>query len=132
MDVQAAIFGAGCFATPNLACSVSGAGEPIMRAALARTIVSAIADEGEDGDVHAVLEHSLTRFGGQRDGNAGVLLLAQGRLWCAFTTESMALAWASSAHPKPKAKILRRPASSDSRAGTTVYITSFSLHDTGD
>jgi len=47
---------------------------------------------------------------------AGILLLiAEGvdnvvaRLWCAFTTPSMAIAYASLKSPKPKALILRQP-----------------------
>ncbi|KZP34356.1 N-terminal nucleophile aminohydrolase [Athelia psychrophila] len=135
---EAAIFGAGCFAAHAIACSVSGAGEPITRAALARTIVTAIsplhisagADEGSDSDidVHGALETALS----QLHADAGVLLLAQGRVWCAFTTESMAVAWTSGASKqKAKAKILRRSAGPGAGHSTEarVYITSFPLDD---
>ncbi|KAF5380495.1 hypothetical protein D9615_004576 [Tricholomella constricta] len=37
------------------------------------------------------------------------------RLWCAFTTSSMAIAYASSVNPNPKAQILRRTKTMDSR-----------------
>lgn len=120
---------------------MSGAGEPITRAALARAIVTAIsplhasADADGDGesdiDVHTTLETALTEL----RADAGVLLLAQGRVWCAFTTESMAVAWTSRASKhKVKAKILRRTAgqgaSHKRNTGMKVYITSFPLDDT--
>ncbi|PCH43775.1 N-terminal nucleophile aminohydrolase [Wolfiporia cocos MD-104 SS10] len=119
---EAAHYGAGCWAkhalrlnSISVACSVSGAGEYIIKAALAKTVCDAIATSDGD-DTHDILQRTLA---GQPDGsfNAGVLLLvrqheAQGsttsRLWCAFTTESMAIAYASSLDRKPRALVLRK------------------------
>ncbi|KAI0675308.1 nucleophile aminohydrolase [Trametes maxima] len=114
---EAAIYGAGCWATANTACSVSGAGEYITRAALARKICEEI-EAGEDGDTHEILERVLgpkfCRLYSKREEHspqAGILLLVKERsdvgnqlkprLWCAFTTESMAVGYASTFCPKP-------------------------------
>ncbi|KII92793.1 hypothetical protein PLICRDRAFT_37586 [Plicaturopsis crispa FD-325 SS-3] len=153
---EAAVFGAGCWAQQDgqergMACSVSGAGEHIVRCGLARAIGdslrhapsheshapeppphsnvqdddsdidSKVDDEDAEPDTHAILERILveqfwhpTRACGEPAPNAGVLLLTKepdqkARLWCAFTSESMAVAYASSDNPTPKAMILRRP-----------------------
>ncbi|KAH7913905.1 nucleophile aminohydrolase [Hygrophoropsis aurantiaca] len=151
---EAAIFGAGCWAEQSLtsnhgmACSISGAGEHIIRTCLARSIGDALrppeASPAEiDIDTHEVLHRVITHHfekatkdRGEHTPNAGVLLLtkevgsdgaARPRLWCAFTTESMAVAYASSTQPKPKSSILRRPKRSGSTDASSVYITSIPL-----
>ncbi|TFK73923.1 N-terminal nucleophile aminohydrolase [Pluteus cervinus] len=147
---QAATFGAGCWAqhTPNkcgMACSVSGAGEEIMRTSLAQQLASAIETASESGDVHEILKGvmeekfaGIHRSRGQSHPNAGLVLLTaenegeeepRVRLWCAFTTESMAIAYASSRHPVPKAKVLRRGPEKNiaTTDGLHLYITSFSI-----
>ncbi|KAI0930272.1 hypothetical protein AcV5_007034 [Taiwanofungus camphoratus] len=145
---QAAVYGAGCWAKQPLAvsargvaCSVSGAGEYIIRSLLAKSIGDAVY-ESDRGDTHSDIQQvldnhfSTVRHGNdQRESSAGLLLLLkeQGafsdvipRLWCAFTTESMAVAYASSLDPKPKALILRRP--EQYRTDTSsVYITALPL-----
>ncbi|KAI0645701.1 nucleophile aminohydrolase [Trametes meyenii] len=139
---EAAIYGAGCWATTNTACSVSGAGEYITRASLARTICEAIEADGEDGDTHEVLQrvigkqfYQLCSKRGEHPPQAGILLLVKEhdgenqlkpRLWCAFTTESMAVGYASTFSPKPIAIILRRPAPAPGDRAS-VYITALPL-----
>ncbi|KAJ7594287.1 nucleophile aminohydrolase [Mycena floridula] len=125
---EGATFGAGCWAenykpsTTRLkasACSLSGAGEQIIRTDLARSLGTDLGQE--DIDVHQVLQLLLQdKFwkpcieGGDVQPNAGVLLLTlddedKPRLWCAFTTPSMAIAYVSSTGlGKPTAMILRR------------------------
>ncbi|KAJ7268756.1 nucleophile aminohydrolase [Mycena haematopus] len=158
---EAAVYGAGCWARApvddpeqkrklGMACSVSGAGEYIVRANLARTISGALNDaskdeDEEDMDVHAILQrvlaeefwipaHSLT----SADPSAGVVLLTTeedaagevvARLWCAFTTPSMAIAYASSDNPLGKALILRRPKSVESRPNDRprIFVTGIAL-----
>ncbi|KAK7687047.1 hypothetical protein QCA50_009547 [Cerrena zonata] len=146
---EAAMFGAGCWAehySPGIpafsisaaACSVTGAGEYIMRSILAKTICERLLAGVED--VHEVLEQVLNKFHtqcqalGEADAQVGVLLLVKEaddtgsvipRLWCAFTTESMALAYATSSNPEPKATILRRPTRTTSSA--KIYITTLPL-----
>ncbi|KAI0706840.1 nucleophile aminohydrolase [Cerioporus squamosus] len=56
---EAAIYGAGCWATRSVACSVSGAGEYITRMSLARTICDAVEAAGDDGDTHELLRRLL-------------------------------------------------------------------------
>ncbi|KAH9892580.1 N-terminal nucleophile aminohydrolase [Cubamyces lactineus] len=140
---EAAIYGAGCWATPHTACSVSGAGEYITRAALARTVCEAVEAAGDDGDIHSILDailgeqfHRVCLQRGETSPQAGVLLLVKEldddghqkpRLWCAFTTESMAIGYASSSSPKPSAMILRRPART-SGTSASVYIAALPLH----
>ncbi|KIJ68067.1 hypothetical protein HYDPIDRAFT_107683 [Hydnomerulius pinastri MD-312] len=104
-----------------MACSISGAGEHITRAGLARSIGGAVrAAKGSqrqhdpEVDVRDLLARTLAehlRTRGEPSPNAGVLLMTKeaqedsdviARLWCAFTTESMAIAYASSEKPVPK------------------------------
>ncbi|KAF9469911.1 nucleophile aminohydrolase [Collybia nuda] len=153
---EAAVFGAGCWvhqsteAGMGIACSVSGVGEYITRAALARTIGENFAShmsEGIDFSPHDILhkvimdnfwQPSVRRGILQLD--VGVLLLAseldkdgnvKARLWCAFTTPSMAIAYASSKNPKPKAVILRRPTGIPvpirNNNSSQIFITAISL-----
>ncbi|KAF8135751.1 nucleophile aminohydrolase [Boletus edulis] len=139
---EAAAFGAGCWAEQSqdgrtgMACSISGAGEHIMRTGLARTI----ADMNAEVDVHELLINTLsTHFHGDTYPNLGVLLMTkeaeesgESRLWCAFTTQSMAIAYANSETLTPKAKILRRPKTSQPDLATNaspVYITALPLHE---
>lgn len=51
------------------------------------------------------------------------------RLWCAFTTASMAIGYASSEKPKPKAVILRHPNPNAHGSGgkAQIYVTSLSI-----
>ncbi|KAI0775717.1 nucleophile aminohydrolase [Trametes elegans] len=139
---EAAIYGAGCWATQRTACSVSGAGEYIARANLARTICEATESAGEDEDTHAILEkilgerfHKLCSECGETSPQAGVILVekeidddgrVKPRLWCAFTTESMAIGYATGPSTKPRATILRRPAH-PSGNGHSVYIAALPL-----
>ncbi|KAI0812417.1 nucleophile aminohydrolase [Irpex lacteus] len=123
---EAAMFGAGCWAQQvadrGIACSISGSGEYIARMMLAKTVGEAILADS-DPDVHEILEHTLGDFyamcrdRGETEPSTGILLVVQepgedgesiARLWCAFTTESMAIAYGSSTGPKIKATILRR------------------------
>ncbi|KZT08342.1 N-terminal nucleophile aminohydrolase [Laetiporus sulphureus 93-53] len=146
---EAAVYGAGCWAREcssetigGVTCSVSGAGEDIIRAALAKTICDAL--ETSEGDrTHAVVQSILAdrlnavRAGEEiREAETGLLLLVKERdmhdhriiprLWCAFTTESMAIAYASSLDPRPKALVLRR-SSADRINGRPFYITALPL-----
>ncbi|KAJ7838696.1 asparaginase [Mycena leptocephala] len=160
---EAAVFGAGCWAQApeststggrrrrmGMACSVSGAGEYIVRANLARSIADALnkasdAAEDVDVDVHEVLQRVLaeefwipSRSPSNPDPSAGVILLTieededgelTARLWCAFTTPSMAIAYATSENPNGKALILRRPTAIESRANDRprIFVTGFSF-----
>jgi len=150
---EAAVFGAGCWAqqssecaSQGMACSVSGLGEHIIRYSLARSIGDELLvdKKGTDLDTHAILQKVLDnkfwkpcRNRGEPNPDAGVLMLTKEddgagrtipRLWCAFTTASMAIAYASSTAPKPKTLILRRPVGSHSgRHGPSAFITAFSL-----
>ncbi|KAI6169400.1 nucleophile aminohydrolase [Pisolithus thermaeus] len=148
---EAAIFGAGCWAQQpsngktGVACSISGTGEHIIRVGLARAIGDTFhLSENQEGiDVHDLLLNLLTeRFYRPAVGysiprpNAGVLLLtaesgnSKPRLWCAFTAEGMAIAYASSEKPIPKATILRRPhitSRPDVPGKQSVYITALSM-----
>ncbi|KAF8973118.1 nucleophile aminohydrolase, partial [Flammula alnicola] len=120
---EATIFGAGCWATRSMACSVSGTGEHIVRENLARKIGEALQPIGHDGeedlekDPHDVLNRVLVDFWdscrrqGEEFPSVGVILLTASkngegkssvRLWCAFTTPSMAVGYASTANPKAK------------------------------
>ncbi|KAF8639581.1 hypothetical protein AX17_001483 [Amanita inopinata Kibby_2008] len=154
---EATIYGTGCWAQKGAACSVSGyvesrvsgtilitssgAGEHIMRAMLARSIGEALSSS-EDIDPHDILFRTLVdRFWipckdrGEINPNAGVLLLTKdedtnsAKLWCAFTTPSMAIAYATTANPMPKAFILRRPQEVEKQSSDKprVYITAFGL-----
>ncbi|KAF8904472.1 asparaginase [Gymnopilus junonius] len=129
---EAAIFGAGCWATQvpsgfeGMACSISGTGEHIIRENLAAKLGSAMApSKAADGkqvdtDPHEILSRVLHEFWescrerGVENPAVGVLLLVSEdesfvRLWCGFTTASMAIGYASSESGKPKAFILRHP-----------------------
>ncbi|KAI0093267.1 nucleophile aminohydrolase [Irpex rosettiformis] len=118
---EAAMFGAGCWAQQvkdsgserGVACSISGSGEYITRMMLAKTIGEAIIGN-PDPDVHQILTGVLEDFHcdrGEAEPSAGVLLVVQEpneeggyipRLWCAFTTESMAVAYGTSSSQKLK------------------------------
>ncbi|KAI0743546.1 nucleophile aminohydrolase [Daedaleopsis nitida] len=177
---EAAIHGAGCWATATVACSVSGAGEYITRMSLARTICEAVEATNETEDIHDVLQRvlgseffKLCAQRGELSPQAGVLLLVKEcddggheqphytrkshpkprtssmqfapnfpcaprksprlvfrtRLWCAFTTESMAIGVASSLSQKPSAAVLRRPPRAPGNGeGPAVYIAAVPLH----
>ncbi|KAI0254047.1 nucleophile aminohydrolase [Lactifluus subvellereus] len=124
---EAAVFGAGCWAERlagggrSVACSVSGQGELIVQSSLAKALAERIAAAATaDGDTHDILQSVLVHqfYGkwhrqGEYQPEVGVLLLTQDvdgdegtttRLWCAFTTQSMAVAYASTRHPKPKVR----------------------------
>ncbi|KJA20720.1 hypothetical protein HYPSUDRAFT_141856 [Hypholoma sublateritium FD-334 SS-4] len=139
---EAAVYGAGCWATDRMACSVSGTGEHIVRANLARKIGEALRSARDKGgeDPHDVLDSVLIEFWescceqGEVSPSVGVILLVDAgddsavRMWCAFTTPSMAVGYASTESPKPKAIIFRHP--SPHGAGHTrpqIFITSLSL-----
>ncbi|KAH7929843.1 N-terminal nucleophile aminohydrolase [Leucogyrophana mollusca] len=154
---EAAIYGAGCWAQQSAdgndaelrripTNTATGAGEHIIRTGLARSIGDAFRVPGPPGievDTHEILRHILvdhfqtpTRARGECSPNAGVLLLTKEvddegrvkpRLWCAFTTESMAVAYASSGQPKPKSYILRRPKGLASSGTSSLYITALPL-----
>ncbi|KAJ3555771.1 hypothetical protein NM688_g2390 [Phlebia brevispora] len=144
---EAAVYGAGCWASERkvddvqgVACSVSGSGEYIVRMMLAKTVADAVLSSPED-DVHDSLQrilnefHDTCRSRGETSPSAGILLLVKEvnddrvtpRLWCAFTTHSMAVGYASSLHPKPKAMILRRPTPRDDNRARSIYITTLPL-----
>ncbi|KAG1734669.1 nucleophile aminohydrolase [Suillus paluster] len=153
---EAATFGTGCWAQQSrnehsgMACSISGAGEHIMRGGLAHVLGEALQSpqsNHSEVDTHQVLLRILNqqfteplRQRGEQTPNAGVLLLTKEhgegdevlpRLWCAFTTDSMAVAYASTAKPSPKVSILRRPASTGSAVDadkSSVYITALPIH----
>ncbi|RDX55102.1 N-terminal nucleophile aminohydrolase [Lentinus brumalis] len=141
---EAGIYGAGCWATRNAACSVSGAGEYITRMSLARAICDAVEAAGDDADTHEVLRQLLeTEFyrlcseRGESSPQAGVLLLVKEqdaagqpkpRLWCAFTTNSMAVGFTTSQSQKPFATILRRPPRAPGNdSELSAYITALPL-----
>ncbi|KAJ8582468.1 N-terminal nucleophile aminohydrolase [Rhizopogon salebrosus TDB-379] len=150
---EAAIYGAGCWAQQSLskhsgmACSISGTGEHIIRCGLARVLGEALQFPESDVDTHEVLLQVLNKqFAeplhrrGELVPNAGVLLLTKERgeddevmprLWCAFTTQSMAVAYASTKKPSPKASVLRRPASTSSaidKSNSSVCIMALPIH----
>ncbi|KAG7098750.1 hypothetical protein E1B28_000660 [Marasmius oreades] len=150
---EAGIFGAGCwaqrwersspscFSRHTMACSVSGAGEYITRASLARSLGRAMARSFEDP--HDVIRHVLeeefwipSKRLGDSHPNVGILLVTREedlsrtvvRLWCAFTTPSMAIAFASTANPSPKAFVLRQNfASAAEDDNMPLFITAYSL-----
>ncbi|KIK67219.1 hypothetical protein GYMLUDRAFT_156342 [Collybiopsis luxurians FD-317 M1] len=154
---EAAVFGAGCWAQNicagsqmGMACSISGTGEFIMRSSLARALGKAFEtsnSEGQDEEVdpHAIIQKilvdefwKLSQDLGEPSPNAGILLMTYedghdnepiARLWCAFTTPSMAIAYASSKNPNPKSLVLRRPKSKPETPSdkASVYVTAFSL-----
>ncbi|KAH9931095.1 N-terminal nucleophile aminohydrolase [Epithele typhae] len=160
---EAAMYGAGCWASEQVACSVSGAGEYIMRATLARTLCEAIEEgsQNEEFDPHDALTKVFNDFVAmcskrdERHSHAGAIILVKEedevggyksgshktihpafrkgylRLWCAFTTDSMAISYASSlsSSSKPHAVVLRRPPRPPGNAVTTtpVYISALPL-----
>jgi len=149
--IKAAIFGAGCWASryeqglDGMACSISGTGEHIIRTNFAQRLgealrVAAQSDEGEDP--HDILNRILVDDFGDtchklRENNpsAGIILLtaeesgsgdAKVRLWCAFTTPSMAVACSSTKDVNPKAVIFRRP-DNNVASDRQIFITSLLL-----
>ncbi|KXN91043.1 Threonine aspartase 1 [Leucoagaricus sp. SymC.cos] len=120
---EAAVFGAGCWAQHcseslgGMACSVSGTGEEIVRANLARNIGNA---HLQSTDPHEVLRKILVeqfwqpaKTRGVHDPAAGVVMMTKetdevtdstikARVWCGFTAASMAIAFASGRDPRPK------------------------------
>ncbi|EIW83269.1 N-terminal nucleophile aminohydrolase, partial [Coniophora puteana RWD-64-598 SS2] len=138
---EAAIFGAGCWAQQSsaggMACSVSGGGEHIARCSLARALGEALHDPC---DAHEVLQDVLTRkfsrplqARGERDPQAGMLLLTKeasesgdtrARLWCGFTTKTMAVGYATWPGSSPRIKVLRRETTSAGDDESHLYITS--------
>ncbi|KAF8628882.1 hypothetical protein AX15_003668 [Amanita polypyramis BW_CC] len=138
---EAAVYGAGCWAQAGMACSVSGAGEHIVRAALARAVGEAFMISGGI-DPHEILYRALIekfwnpcKARGEPNTDAGLILLTKNgdsesvRLWCAFTTPSMAIAYASTLHPVPRALILRRPPELDNKLSDKprIYVTAVTL-----
>ncbi|KAF5393409.1 hypothetical protein D9757_000750 [Collybiopsis confluens] len=127
---KAAMFGAGCWAQNScsgqmgMACSISGTGEFITRSGLARTLAKAFQTSVVTGDLeidpHAIMEKiiidefwKMSQGLGEPSPSAGILLMTHddgdenevvARVWCAFTTPSMAIAYASSKDPNPKAE----------------------------
>ncbi|RPD74309.1 N-terminal nucleophile aminohydrolase [Lentinus tigrinus ALCF2SS1-7] len=141
---EAAIYGTGCWATRSVACSVSGAGEYITRMSLARTICEAVEAAGDEEDIHEILRRVLeTEFlklcseRGETSPQAGIILLVKEqdaagqpkpRLWCAFTTESMAVGFTTSQSQKASATILRRPPRAPgNNSQPSAYITALPL-----
>ncbi|KAH9858714.1 N-terminal nucleophile aminohydrolase [Lenzites betulinus] len=131
---EAAVHGAGCWATYNTACSVSGAGEYITRMSLARAICETVEAAGDGEDTHDILQrilgqqfHKLCLERGETSPQAGVILLVKEyddggeprpRLWCAFTTESMAIGYASSSS-KPTVRPHLDPCQKQGLAGSS-------------
>lgn len=143
---EAAVYGAGCYAARQhqtssfqrrVACSVSGTGEEIIRAGLARAICESFQNHPEeDADMHAILERLLTSYGmtsSTTPVDVGAIVMtrenqSRPRLWCAFTSESMAIAFMSSKYSRPKAMILRRDTPSNSALPSSrLFITSYAL-----
>ncbi|CAE6477133.1 unnamed protein product [Rhizoctonia solani] len=141
---EAACFGAGCWASGArgplnaVACSISGAGELIMRAFLAKELAERVRQR--DCDIHEEIERVLNNFvemcaeRGSEHANAGAILIVgescedgtvKPRLWCGFTTRSFAIAYASSLDSSPKSVILRRTNREPGKPG--LYITSLPL-----
>ncbi|KAK7053460.1 hypothetical protein VNI00_004086 [Paramarasmius palmivorus] len=140
---EASIFGSGCWVEETERCliavSVTGAGEYITRASLARTLAKAIIsnpiEEDPHDTIHRIFKEEFwepTRRLGELHPNAGILLLLREedivRLWCAFTTRSMAIAFMSTtnSNSKPKAFVLRQPKPSNPDE-LPLFITAFTL-----
>ncbi|KAI0027816.1 nucleophile aminohydrolase [Vararia minispora EC-137] len=117
---EAAIYGAGCWADDRIACSITGQGELIIRSSVAKMIAEAVENSPGEDDMHDILKHVLIdkfykkwKAYGEPQPDIGVLVLrkqfdsTKARLWCAFTTPSMAIGYATTEHPKPKAVILK-------------------------
>ncbi|KAF8919830.1 asparaginase [Mucidula mucida] len=147
---EAAVYGAGCWAEQadvhsrlfNVACSVSGAGEFIVRSSLAQSIGSAVlAALIADDDVHEVLQRAMLRFWNDTkkryddQPNAGVILMTTSkdddqwtvRLWCAFTTPSMTIAFVSPNSQTPKVHVLRQPVNMRDESHVPIFITAWLL-----
>ncbi|KAK0212847.1 asparaginase [Desarmillaria ectypa] len=152
---EAAIYGAGCWAQRDeavidgrilvrgIACSVSGAGENITKSSLAKLIGQTTGEAlSSNQDIHNVLEKALTidlyasKESWEQNPKAGIILLtvedegntSSVRLWCAFTTASMAIAYISPSNPNPKSVVLRRPHGKDACSKhPLVFITALSL-----
>lgn len=126
----------------GMACSVSGTGEHIVRANFARKLGDALnqfsdKESNEPPDPHVVLNRALIEFWEscrerrEEVPSVGVILFTaednnEVRLWCAFTTASMAIGYASSEKPKPKAVILRHP-NPHGGGKPQIYVTSLSI-----
>ncbi|KAH7108456.1 N-terminal nucleophile aminohydrolase [Auriculariales sp. MPI-PUGE-AT-0066] len=134
-EVSAVLLGFG-----NVACSVSGTGEDIVRTGLARAVCEEISRQGLDCVDESITtiftEHLKDTMLSDSDTqpSAGLIVLTRDckddtaaagkvRLWCAFTTLSMAVGYATAVMAKPKATILRRP----SNIPGFLYITEISL-----
>ncbi|KAG0588708.1 hypothetical protein KC19_2G263400 [Ceratodon purpureus] len=143
----AATYGSGCWATPkatlgtSVGCTVSGAGEQLMRG-LAAYECSSLATTLQEGPGHAcetmlrsVIEKGRS-FGGKDD--AGVLFLQSSsdstrvkspmlqrvELVAAFTSSSFGIAYYGSSMKKPKTTILRRQKDIDN---LSVFAQNFKL-----
>lgn len=137
----AATYGSGCWATPkeifgtSVGCTVSGAGEQLMRG-LAAYRCSALATTLQEGPGHAcettlrsVIEKGHA-FGGKDD--AGVLFLQSNcdstqtvELVAVFSSSSFGIGYYGSSMNKPKTKILRRLPRDDS---VSVFAQNFKIH----
>ncbi|PBK74555.1 asparaginase [Armillaria solidipes] len=153
---EAAVYGAGCWAQRDkevidertlvrgIACSVSGAGENIIRSSLAKLIGRTTGEAlSSDQDIHNALERALTvdlheacKDSREQNPKVGIILLtvedggdtSSVRLWCAFTTASMAIAYISPSNPNPKSLVLRRPHGKDAYSKhSLVFITALRL-----
>jgi len=117
-----------------------------MRADLARSLCEALFASPENA--HEIIQETLERFcasckqRGEEEACAGALILTREqeedtnfgttvRLWCAFTTASMAIAYASSYDPKPRVLVLRQPShvspTRNDESSSRVYITMLPL-----
>ncbi|KIY74424.1 N-terminal nucleophile aminohydrolase [Cylindrobasidium torrendii FP15055 ss-10] len=141
---EAAIYGAGCWADMQngigILCSISGAGEYIMRAALAKSASEAVSKALQfDEDIHDALEQVFTSFCNNtkrrdpRRPNAGAIIMTsvekeddvQVRLWVVFTAASMSIAYKSPGMPKVKSEVLRHP--NPTASDPSIYITAITL-----
>ncbi|KAF8332780.1 nucleophile aminohydrolase, partial [Cantharellus anzutake] len=113
----AAVYGAGCWAwspdgSPNgVASSVSGQGEAIIRLSLARRLGEMASTRLDEID--EIIKEIFEQPRNDNPLEAGTLLLVKEaqddgtfktRLWCAFTTASMAIAFATSERPQPQVR----------------------------
>jgi len=136
---EAAIFGAGCWASSpvdtniGVACSVSGEGEKIIRSSLARVLSERVLAQVDGAD--EIIQHVLIHSIHGTSTKVGLIILVKEndetggfkpRLWCAFTTSSMAVAYASYLDPEPQTMIIRRPRGRGDMS-TGVYLTSLPL-----
>ncbi|KAK0225910.1 asparaginase [Armillaria fumosa] len=151
---EAAVYGAGCWArldkevrdkgalVRGIACSVSGAGEHIIKSSLAKLIGRTAGEAlSSDQDIHNAIEKALTvdlyeacKDSWEQNPKVGVVLLTVEdggdtmRLWCAFTTATMAIAYISPSNPNPKSLVLRRPHGKDAYSKhSLIFITALRL-----